>query len=410
MATTTAPTPAPTAPRAARVRAQWFDGRSSRARPAHITLLPGPRGPDVLVTPLDAGQDATPEATPLRVAHRDVGWPESWSQPRAVGLRALTLDLHAHGSALIEDIPAWHAAVAAAGRRASLAERMQTQWRVLLTVLVLSVVGLWAFYRWGTPWAATQLTRVVPLGWEQKLGEEVMAQIDRRYFKPSALPAKRQAELRAGFDKLAAAVRADTAHQPYRQYAPPLTLHFRSGLGANAFALPGGTVVMTDDIVEAADRMPGTGDAALLGVLAHEIGHVAHRHTTRMVVEQGVLNIGLGLALGDVSTLISTGASVLTGLSYTRGHERQADCYAVNLMRASGMPVSPMGTLLLGLSREDDKAHGDEEGKDGNQAKAPADAAPDQAPTRGMDWFSTHPDTAARAERLRTGDVSGCKG
>ena len=52
------------------------------------------------------------------------------------------------------------------------------------------------------------------------------------------------------------------------------------------------------------------------GVLAHEIGHVVHRHTTRMLVEQAVLNVGLGLALGDVSSLVSMGGSLLTGLAY----------------------------------------------------------------------------------------------
>ena len=56
-----------------------------------------------------------------------------------------------------------------------------------------------------------------------------------------------------------------------------------------------------------------------MGVLAHEIGHVVHRHTTRMVVEQGVLQMGLGLALGDVST----GSALLTGLHYRRSHERE---------------------------------------------------------------------------------------
>jgi Zn-dependent protease with chaperone function len=60
-----------------------------------------------------------------------------------------------------------------------------------------------------------------------------------------------------------------------------------------------------------------------VGVLAHEIGHVVHRHTTRMVVEQGVLQMGLGLALGDVSGILSTGSALLTGLHYRRSHERE---------------------------------------------------------------------------------------
>ena len=92
----------------------------------------------------------------------------------------------------------------------------------------------------------------------------------------------------------------------------------------------------------------GLGDDALVGVLAHEIGHVMHRHTTRMIVEQGVLNVGLGLALGDVSMLVSTGSSLLTGLAYRRGHETEADCFAAALMRKAQLPTVPMADLLLG--------------------------------------------------------------
>ena len=51
-----------------------------------------------------------------------------------------------------------------------------------------------------------------------------------------------------------------------------------------------------------------------------------HRHTTRMVVEQGVLQMGLGLALGDVSGVLSTGGALLTGLHYWRKPRREADC------------------------------------------------------------------------------------
>jgi Zn-dependent protease with chaperone function len=163
-------------------------------------------------------------------------------------------------------------------------------------------------------------------------------------------------------------------------------------MGANAFALPGGTIVMTDALVEAAAR-PGMGDDALAGVLAHEIGHVVHRHTTRLVVEQGVLNVGLGLALGDVSMWVSTGSSLLTGLAYRRGHETEADCFATALMRKAAIPATPMADLLLGMEAE---AHG----------RPPATAG-----DAGDGWsslLSSHPDTALRAQRLRQGRVEGC--
>jgi Zn-dependent protease with chaperone function len=367
------------------LRARWFDGRSSRARPVTLVLGATPRGPQITLHALDGAQEV------LTLTHRQIGWPERWSAGKAPP--RVAVDLGEHGSLQVDDVAGWQAALAQTGHHASLAERMQTRWRVLLTVLLLAGGAIWAFYRWGTPWAAAQLTRQVPLSWELALSDKAMVQLDERYLKPSKLPRERQDALRARFDQLVAQM--GPAQRRYAGYNPKLALQFRSGMGPNAFALPGGTVVMTDDMVEQATKIAGTGDDALMGVLAHEIGHVMHRHTTRMVVEQGVLNIGLGMALGDVSTLVSS------------NHETESDCYAVALMRHAGLPTAPMADLLLGIDHEmADKIE---------RASAPASAqAPASAPSvtrpreRQADWFSTHPDTAGRAARLKAGALSGC--
>lgn len=290
----------------------------------------------------------------------------------------------------VDEVAAWHAAVEAAGRRVPLAQRMQTRWSVFLLVAVVALAGLGAFYRWGTPWAATQLTRQVPVEWEHGLSDRAMQDLDASWLEPSQLPAQRQAELRARFDALAAQVAPELRRYP--AYAPRLVLHFRSGMGANAFALPGGTIVMTDGMVEAAAKQ-GLGNDALVGVLAHEIGHVVHRHTTRLLVEQGVLNIGLGIALGDVSSIVSMGSSLLSGLAYRRSHEMEADCFAIALMQRAGLPTGPMADLLLGADG------GPEAGK------------PAEAQAQGGSWtslLSSHPATPQRARDLKAGRVSGC--
>ncbi len=367
----------------------WFDGRSSRAQPVRLHLHPGARGPGLELSPMDG----TP---PLLLAHDQVEWPQAWSATRAP--RRLVVDLGAHGSLEVDDVAGWRAALSAAGHRPPLAQRMQTRWPTFLAVLLLVVAALGAFYRWGTPWAATQITRQVPLAWELALSDQGLRDLDARLLKPSRLPPARQQELRARFDALATQVGPQLRRYP--AYAPPLRLEFRRGLGANAFALPGGTVVLTDGMVELAARrqLP---DEALVGVLAHEIGHVLHRHTTRMVVEQGVLNVGLGLALGDVSSLLSVGGSLLTGLAYRRGHESEADCFAVALMRQAGLPTRPMADLLLAAERA---------------ADAPAAAPPGGADGRPREgrataWatlLSSHPGTQERARHLQDGDASGC--
>ena len=392
------------------VPGRWFDGQSSKARQVVVSLRPTPQGPSLVLHPL-----SQPGAEPVVFAWKQVGWPEAWNehkpQPRVV------VDLRDHGSVEIDAVTEWRAALAAAGERPGIAQRMQTRWPVLSGVPAAAVIGLTLFYRYGTPWAATQLTRFVPLGWETSVAENVLKQMDEGTLKPSKLPKERQQQLQARFNTLVQQAPA-TLHR-YAQYNPPLSLEFRSGMGANAFALPGGKIVMTDGIVKAAADK-GLPDDALVGVLAHEIGHVVHRHTTRMVVEQGVLNVGLGLALGYVSAIVSTGASVMTGLAYSRSHEREADCYAIALMRHTALPTAPMGKLLLAIARDEEK----EDDKDSASA-ASAPAAPQStasapgAPQKrkpGQEaeshpvWslLSSHPETVKRATELEQGHATHC--
>src|SRR3989344_5426460 len=203
---------------------RWFDGQSSRARPVMVSLRPTPQGPSLVLHPL-----SQPGAEPVVFAWKDVGWPEAWNehkpQPRVV------VDLRDHGSLEID-----------------------------------AVSGLTLFYRYGTPWAATQLTRFVPLGWETSVAENVLKQMDDGTLKPSKLPKERQEQLKARFDALVQ--QTPTTMHRYPDYRPPLSLEFRSGMGANAFALPGGKIVMTDGIVKTATDQ-GLPDDALVGVLAH---------------------------------------------------------------------------------------------------------------------------------------------
>ena len=364
------------------IRGRWFDGRSSQARHVLVSVHAAGGGLRLRIHEL-AGEGRT-----LELDGSEVAWPEAWSSGRAP--RTLAIDLRQHGSLEVEDAAGWQAALAQAGNRPPLAQRMQTRWPVFLAVLVVAAAALAAFYRWGTPWAATQVTRQVPLDWEITLSQRALADMDQGWLKASTLSGMRQAQLREQFDALARQI--EPRMQRYDGYTPRLSLSFRSGLGANAFALPGGTIVITDGLVEAAAQQ-GLRDEALAGVLAHEIGHVVHRHTTRMVVEQAVLNVGLGLALGDISSLVSMGGSFLTGLAYRRSHESEADCFAAALMRKAQLPTAPMADLLLGMERA-------------REQKAPGEAAHNGLALGTL--LSSHPATAARAQELKQGRLQGC--
>ena len=112
----------------------------------------------------------------------------------------------------------------------------------------------------------------------------------------------------------------------------PVTLHFRNApdIGANAFALPGGDVVVTDGLVELA-----TSPEQVAAVVAHELGHVAHRHGLRNMVQASILAALVSYWTGDFSSLATAGATAVLSAAYSRDFEREADDYGADLVITS---------------------------------------------------------------------------
>ena len=118
------------------------------------------------------------------------------------------------------------------------------------------------------------------------------------------------------------------------------------GMGPNAFALPGGTIVVTDELVELLDD----NDDAVLGVMAHELGHVEHRHGMRLFVQSSLLGVLTGWVLGDFSGLMGTAPVVLGRAAYSRDAAREADAAAVALLKASRISPLVMVTFFEKLA------------------------------------------------------------
>jgi Zn-dependent protease with chaperone function len=91
-----------------------------------------------------------------------------------------------------------------------------------------------------------------------------------------------------------------------------------------------------------------TGADELAGVLAHEVGHVAHRDGTRAVLQGAGLSFLFGMLLGDFvggGAVVIAAKSVLQS-SYSREVEAAADVYGVDLMRRAGGDGRALGTIL----------------------------------------------------------------
>ncbi len=243
--------------------------------------------------------------------------------------------------------------------------RLERRWPYALAgVAVVALFAGWLIAD-GIPLAAKFAAGFVPLGVEAKLGEQTLGAIDQPLCRPSRLDAARQQALRERFALLTAGL--DDGYT-YR-------LELRDcRIGANAFALPGGAVLMTDALVKLA-----TSDDQISAVLAHEIGHVRHRHGLRLGLQAvGVAALGAAL-LGDAVSISSLAFTLPTALlqnGYSRAFEAEADDYAFQRLKEVAISPKAFAEMMELFQKEHANA--------GRDSK---------------DYFSTHPATAKRIER-----------
>ncbi|PXW68481.1 putative Zn-dependent protease [Blastomonas natatoria] len=161
----------------------------------------------------------------------------------------------------------------------------------------------------------------------------------------------------------------------------------------NAFAIPGGYIYVTRQLMALMND-----EAELAGVLGHEVGHVAARHSEkRQKAAQrnsiiGLLGqIGAAVLLGDSAAgqlgqqLFGTGSQLLT-LKYSRKQEEEADDLGVRYLAQAGYDPQALSSMLASLAAQqamDVRAQG------GDARSVP-------------EWASTHPDPARRVSRAAT--------
>ncbi|MBI5716558.1 MAG: M48 family metallopeptidase [Burkholderiales bacterium] len=324
------------------IEARYYDGRSARARPVRLRIEAGE-----LVAAIQEGEGAEhggsgadaaadPAAT-LRWNLAQVHWPERTRHGQRI------VHLAGGGQLDIVDAAAFDAWRAAQGVRESWVVRAQQHWRGTLGALVLLVAVIAAGYRWGVPWAADMLVAVVPVHVDRAVGEAAYENLRSRWLEPSKLPPARQQALRELCGAALDATQARAAQRPW-------LLRFHAGgkaLGANAFALPDGSIVITDEMVALLEGH----DDTLVGVFGHEYGHVHLRHGMRALARFALVSTATSVALGDFSTVLAGVPAVLAQLGYSRDAEREADEQAARLLAASGRSPQVMVVLFERLAQ-----------------------------------------------------------
>nr|WP_198983556.1 M48 family metallopeptidase [Herbaspirillum sp. ASV7] len=238
----------------------------------------------------------------------------------------------------IIDGAAFSALLRQTGHRDGLVVRLQQNWRNTMVAFAVLIMVVALSYLYLLPLAAKGVAAALPVAVDRQIGAGALDFLDQHVLKPSQLPQSRR-------DAIVSRFRALTTPMPD---APQYQIVFRqSRIGPNAFALPSGQIVVTDEIVQLLDD-----DDALMGVLAHELGHVHRRHLMRRLIQSSAIAAAATVLFGDVSAVLANVPTVLLDLKYSRDIEREADDYAIGMFQANGLPRQKLALVFEKLEQK----------------------------------------------------------
>lgn len=231
---------------------------------------------------------------------------------------------------------------------------------ILLSAGIILLVCLVSFFYFlGMPWLMRRAVDFVPVEQEILLGREVANSVFTET-PPDSIASAR-------LNQFADAIDFNSAY--------PLHFNLVRDSTVNAFALPGGEIVVYSGIIE---KLNHSGQLAAL--LSHEAAHVIHRHALHGVMDKVFWSALLSMVLGDGSLIaaIFEQGNQFRSLAYSRDLETQADTAGAGILRRNGIEVRQMLSLLEVLQQA--SAHG---------ASVP-------------EFLQTHPSPKARIEEIKT--------
>lgn len=376
-----------------RVSGHWYDGASSRQQSAHLSIDPQGcvrvevEGQMLPACPLSALEiSARLGNTPRALLFPDGGRFETRENER-----------------IDQWLERWQPSPWA------WVHHWENAWHYVLASLAVVALLTWWVVMEGLPLAANKVAEILPESVGQLLGEQSIQFLDEYYFKPSRLADADRQRLQAHF-------------QPALDAFPELKLRvlFRDGglIGPNAFALPDGGIVFTDQIIALA-----THDDELLAILAHEIGHVAAKHSLKMVVRNSLLGFLLLAVSGDAtisSELLLAAPLFMLEMSHSRQYEAQADDFAltylrlhsiqpehfINLMTRIEQSEHCLPEILPGKGEEDDEEVvyylGCYQALARGETPPPEKAATESESDKIWSFLSSHPQTEERLRKFQT--------
>lgn len=231
---------------------------------------------------------------------------------------------------------------------------LEGHWSAVFAGVLLVPLFLWVMVTKALPAAADASVPLLPDAVTQQVGEQTLYLLDKTLMNPSKLSEGRRRDVRRQWQH--SMQNLSLSHSNYE-------LLFRSGkIGANAFALPDGTVVLTDEIVTLMEREPH----ALTAVLLHEIGHVEHQHGMKQLARATATSMLFAMLLGDIEgaseVIIGAGSSLIDN-AFSREMESEADRFAHHQLKQLGLSPGHFATAMRLLAESTHQSLDEEEGR-----------------------------------------------
>lgn len=301
--------------------ALFFDGKS--ARPQHITLKLDRTLARFSFLSEDGQQHHWP-LTLLKYRQTSIGFEVRYGEYRAELLRINDRDFVAQLEHDFPKIfrPGWYERFIGAGLKMHL----------LVGVFALVIIVL--AYIYTLPWLAEKAVYIVPESYDRSMGEQYFDKlIDQSNIDPA---------LSKALTNFAQSL--DLEHQSLRFYVI-------NDKTVNAFALPGGIIMVNRGILEKMNQYE-----ALVALLGHEVAHINQRHSMKMLSRNLSGYIFISVLLNDVNGVMAVMADniqTLRSLSYSRAYEAEADQEGLRIMHKN--KVASIGMVALFEALEDEK-------------------------------------------------------
>jgi predicted Zn-dependent protease len=192
-------------------------------------------------------------------------------------------------------------------------------------------------------WMVRKVAEKVPPSWEKKAGDQLFAliQSDQQLVEMDSL--------KTVFLQVAKPLLAES-----RKKGVEVEVYFSKDPTINAFALPGGKVVIQYGLIENAKSWE-----EVMGVMGHELAHVTERHHVRSIINSLGMYAVLSAMIGDVSAIagtIASSGSDLASLSNSRKFETEADEQGLKFLMQANINPKGLISFFHTLEKEHEKS------------------------------------------------------